>query len=49
MAFPTFRRTRGINFLLGGILVACVFIAFSLLGGDFDLGMGAPEVHIEGQ
>lgn len=49
MAFFGYRRTRGINFILGGILVASVFIVFSLLGGQFDLGVGAPEVRIDAQ
>ncbi|MGB3690999.1 MAG: hypothetical protein WBA02_17060 [Jannaschia helgolandensis] len=42
------RLPRGINFLLGGIVVAVGFIMFALLGGSFDLGVGgAPEVRIE--
>lgn len=42
------RLPRGINFLLGGIVVAVGFIMFALLGGSLDLGVGgAPDVRIE--
>ncbi|WGH78650.1 hypothetical protein [Jannaschia ovalis] len=40
-------RTRGINFLLGGTLVAVAFTAFLAFGGSLDLGIGAPKVRID--
>lgn len=44
---PPRRRTRGLNFLLGGTLVAAGFIAFSLLSGQVDFGFGVPDVRID--
>ncbi|MGB3406893.1 MAG: hypothetical protein WBA67_05305 [Jannaschia sp.] len=41
-------RTRGINFLLGGTLVAVCFIGYSVLSGQLDFGFGAPDVRIDG-
>ncbi|MEL6585486.1 MAG: hypothetical protein AAFY65_00415 [Pseudomonadota bacterium] len=41
------RRTRGINFLLGGVLVAAILVGLSLMGGTLDLGVGAPTVRID--
>ena len=45
MAFfiPSRRRTRGVNFLLGGTVVAIAFVAFLVLGGQVDFGLGAPS------
>ncbi|MFO6463351.1 hypothetical protein ACK8OR_03075 [Jannaschia sp. KMU-145] len=47
MAFTAKRRTRGINFILGGTLVAALFTAFLAVGGSLDVGLGAPEVRID--
>lgn len=49
MASPVKRRLpRGINFLLGGTIVAVGFVAFAILGGSFDFGLGsAPPVRID--
>ncbi|GIT95888.1 hypothetical protein JANAI62_25110 [Jannaschia pagri] len=41
------RRPRGVNFILGGTLVACAFLAFSLFSGQVDLGIGVPDVRID--
>ncbi|CTQ50653.1 hypothetical protein [Jannaschia donghaensis] len=42
------RLPRGINFLLGGTVVAIGFMLFAVLGGSFDLSIGgAPSVRID--
>ena len=49
MAFNNRRLPRGINFLLGGTVVAIGFVLFALLGGDgFGISLGgAPDVRID--
>ena len=49
MAHPANRRfPRGINFLLGGTVVAIGFIVFAIVGGSFSFGLGsAPSVRID--
>lgn len=49
MASSAPRRTRGINFILGGTLVAVVFLGFAVLSGQLDFGFGVPDVRIDGQ
>ncbi len=51
MAHPVRRRLpRGINFLLGGTIVALGFVVVALVGGTFDFGIGAaPAVRIDTQ
>lgn len=45
---PDRRLPRGINFLLGGTVVALAVAIFLLFGGSFDLGVGgAPDVRID--
>lgn len=44
------RLPRGLNFLLGGTVVAVGVLIFALVGGRFDLGIGsAPPVRIDEQ
>ena len=41
------RLPRGVNFILGGLLVAAGAIVYSVLAGPIDLGgFGAPDVLI---
>ena len=47
MRLPLPRRTRGVNFLLGGTLVAIGFLSFAVLSGQFDFGFGVPDVRID--
>ncbi|MCK0166617.1 hypothetical protein MWU52_03540 [Jannaschia sp. S6380] len=43
------RLPRGINFLLGGSVVAAGFILFAILGGSIDFRIGGtPDVRIDG-
>ncbi|WP_179379985.1 hypothetical protein [Jannaschia marina] len=42
------RLPRGINFLLGGTIVAVGFALFFVFGGSFNLAVGAaPDVRID--
>ena len=46
--FSARRLPRGINFLLGGTVVAIGFVLFALLGGGFGISIGAaPAVRID--
>ncbi|SDZ39843.1 hypothetical protein SAMN05444004_1137 [Jannaschia faecimaris] len=49
MAYQSYRRLpRGINFLLGGTVVAIGIAVFVLLGGSLDFAVGgAPSVRID--
>lgn len=41
-------RSRGVDFLLGGVFVAVCFVAFAIAGGGIDFGLGgAPSVRID--
>ncbi|MEM9798304.1 MAG: hypothetical protein AAF919_17565 [Pseudomonadota bacterium] len=40
-------RPRGLNFLLGGTVVAACFLAYAVLGGGFEFGGTAPDVRID--
>ncbi|CUH39055.1 hypothetical protein JSE7799_01774 [Jannaschia seosinensis] len=43
------RLPRGINFLLGGVIVAATLVGAAVISGVVDLGLGgAPDVLIEG-
>jgi uncharacterized membrane protein YccF (DUF307 family) len=49
MAHHYRRLPRGINFLLGGTVVAVGFLLFAIVGGTFDFSIGgAPNVRIDG-
>ena len=44
---PHDRRPRGLNFLLGGAVVAAGMLGYLAVGGQIDLGgYGAPQVLI---
>ena len=46
--FSARRLPRGINFLLGGTVVAIGFVVFALVGGGFGFKVGtAPAVRID--
>ena len=48
MLRPRQRRPRGLNFLLGGSVVAIAVLVYLAVGGEIDLGgLGAPQVRID--
>jgi hypothetical protein len=42
------RRRRGVNFVLGGTVAAAVILLLGFATGVVDLGLGVPEVRIDG-
>ncbi|KIT15977.1 hypothetical protein [Jannaschia aquimarina] len=45
---PRLHWPRGLNFLLGGVVVAAIGLGVLLLAGPVDLGLfGAPDVRID--
>ncbi|MGB3556292.1 MAG: hypothetical protein WBA25_16815 [Jannaschia sp.] len=48
MARSALRRPRGLNLLVGGTVAVLGLLVISLVGGGLDMGLGAPEVRIDG-
>ena len=43
----TKRRPRGVNFLLGGTVMAICMLGGAFMAGVLDVGIGAPAVRID--